>query len=499
MSRLLVFVALLAACARTPAPAPLPAPASDHLVRVTLLHINDVYEITPVEGGRAGGLARVAALRDHLAAGNPNTFFTLGGDFFSPSALGTAMVGGERLAGRQMVAVLNAAGLDLAVFGNHEFDIREPEFLSRLNESQFGYLATNITDSTGRLFPRTVAHHIETFRNAAGQSVRIGFIGSVLPSNPQPWVRYGPWFERMRDEARLLRDSVDLLVGLTHLLISQDVRLAEEIPELDLVVGGHEHENMMLRRGGDLTPILKADANVRTVGVIELTWDPTTRRVGVDPQLMAIGDTLPEHPVVAAEVHRWTDLGYAGFRAIGFEPDRVVATSPEALEGRASISRNQPTNLTTLIAASFFAEAGDADLAVFNTGSVRVDDVLPPGPVTEYDLIRILPFGGNAVLVSLTGTVLRQVLDQGMANRGSGGYLAHFGVRQATGGGWLVGEQPLDPARTYRVAMTDFLASGREGGGLGFLNVQNPAVQMVRELRDVRMALRDEMVRRWGR
>ncbi|MDZ4674303.1 MAG: bifunctional metallophosphatase/5'-nucleotidase [Gemmatimonadota bacterium] len=498
MSRLLVLVALLAACARTPTPATLPAPAADQLVRVTLLHINDVYEITPVEGGRSGGLARVAALRHRLIAGNPNIFFTLGGDFFSPSALGTAVVDGERLGGRQMVAVLNTAGLDLAVFGNHEFDIRGSEFLSRLGESRFGYLATNVTDSTGQRFPRTASHYIVTFRNPSGQSVRIGFIGSVIASNPQPYVRYTPWLERMREEALLLRDSVDVLIGLTHLGIGQDIRLAEEIPELDLILGGHEHENWMLRRGTDLTPILKADANVRTVGVIELTWDPATRRVRVDPQIVAIGDTLPEDPIVAAEVHRWTERGYAGFRAIGFEPGRVVAISPEALEGRESFSRNQPSNLTSLIAAAFFAEAGDADLALFNTGSVRVDDVIHAGPVTEYDLIRILPFGGNAVLVSITGTVLQQVLDQGEANRGSGGYLAHFRVRQAVRGGWLIGEQPLDPTRSYRVAMTDFLVSGRERG-LGFLNLQNPAVQMVREMRDVRLALKDEMVRRWGR
>ncbi|MCL4865872.1 MAG: 5'-nucleotidase C-terminal domain-containing protein, partial [Gemmatimonadales bacterium] len=194
----------------------------------------------------------------------------------------------------------------------------------------------------------------------------------------------------------------------------------------------------------------------------------------------------------------WTERGFAGFRAIGFEPDRVVATVPEPLEGREVLSRNQPTNLTTLIAASFHAEAGDADLALFNTGSVRVDDVIPAGPVTEYDLIRILPFGGDVVLVSMPGAVLRQVLDQGVTNRGTGGYLAHFRVREAPGGGWLVNEQPLDPARTYRVAMTDFLASGRERG-LGFLSPENPSIKVVRALRDVRLALKYEMIRRWGR
>ena len=47
---------------------------------VTILHFNDVYEITPVEGGRSGGLARVATLRRRLLAENPNTFTLLAGD-----------------------------------------------------------------------------------------------------------------------------------------------------------------------------------------------------------------------------------------------------------------------------------------------------------------------------------------------------------------------------------------------------------------------------------
>lgn len=495
MSRRLILL-LLAACAPPPVQAPA-ALAADGEVRLTILHINDVYEITPVEGGRSGGLARVATLRERLLAQHPNLLFTLGGDFFSPSALGTAVVDGERLGGRQMVAVLNAAGLDVAVFGNHEFDIRATEFLARLGESRFDYLGTNLTDTLGADFPGSTRHRIYRYRNAAGQELRVGVIGSVIPDNQQPYLRYRPWFESMRDQARLIRDSVDVLIGLTHLLLSQDARLAAELPELDLILGGHEHENWMLRRGADLTPIVKADANVRTVAVVDVEWNPVTRRTRVEPRIVAIGDTIPEHPAVAVEVRRWTELGYAGFRALGFEPDRLVTTTTEMLEGRESVSRNQPANLSALIAAAFFAEAGDADLAIFNTGSIRVDDQLPAGPIREYDLIRILPFGGTVVVVTMTGAMLRRVLDQGVLNRGSGGYLVHHRVGGDPEGGWLINEQPLDPARTYQVALTDFLISGRERG-LDFLSLQNPGIGMIRELRDVRLALKDEMVRRWG-
>ena len=57
----------------------------DAPVRVTFLHVNDVYQFMPVEGGKKGGLARLQTLRKQALAENPNVLFTLGGDTLSPS------------------------------------------------------------------------------------------------------------------------------------------------------------------------------------------------------------------------------------------------------------------------------------------------------------------------------------------------------------------------------------------------------------------------------
>src|SRR6476661_5895997 len=103
----------------------------------TILHFNDVYEITPVEAGKSGGLARVARYRAEMKARDRTLLTTLGGDYVSPSALGTARVDGEALRGKQMIAVLNLVGVDWATFGNHEFDIPEAALRARLAESKF--------------------------------------------------------------------------------------------------------------------------------------------------------------------------------------------------------------------------------------------------------------------------------------------------------------------------------------------------------------------------
>ena len=118
---------------------PAAAPA-ERTTRLTILQINDVYEIGPVERGKKGGLARVATLRDRIARESPHTIFVLPGDFLSPSTMSSMFQGS------QMVATLNAAGLDLATFGNHEFDFGAEVTRERMRESRFTWVSANVLD-----------------------------------------------------------------------------------------------------------------------------------------------------------------------------------------------------------------------------------------------------------------------------------------------------------------------------------------------------------------
>lgn len=472
-------------------PAPAMAPATTPAF--TILHFNDVYEITPVEGGRSGGLARVAALRRRLADSVGPVVTTLGGDFVSPSALGTARVDGERLAGRQMVAVLNALGLDWATLGNHEFDIPEAAFRARLAESRFRYVASNVTDSAGRPFPGVSPHAIATVASG-GRTIRIGFVGVVLPANPQPWVRYDAPIPSLRRHAAMIRDSVDVLVALTHLAIADDQRAAESIPEIDLILGGHEHENYLLQRGAHFTPIIKGDANVRSVAVVRVEAGAPGRRPRVQSTLVPVTDALASDSAVAAEVHRWVDKAYAGYRSQGFAPESVVAELRSPLDGRESVVRTRSGSLSDVILAAMRADVPDADAAIFNGGSIRIDDVVPAGPITQYDVIRILPFGGNLVRVQLSGALLRRVLQAGRSNAGSGGFLHVSGASLDAAGSAVVGGAPVDDGRYYTVALTDFLLSGNEVG-LSFLRRDADGVRGVQELRDIRQALMAQLRR----
>jgi 5'-nucleotidase len=394
-----------------------------------------------------------------------------------------------------MVAALNAAGLDVAVLGNHEFDVGEAAFRAHLAQARFAVLGANVLDSAGRPFPGLRPHLVLT-RTVGGRPVRVGFVGVVIPSNRPAWARLADPLEAARRAARGLRDSADVLVALTHLGVADDAQLAALAPEFDLVLGGHEHENYTLRRGPRLTPVLKADANARTAQVVTVT--PTLgARPGVASRLQPVTAALADDPATARVVAAYTDSAFAGFAALGFAPRALVATLPEPLDGREGTVREGPAPLTALIGAGMRREAPGAAVWLLNAGSIRLDDVVPAGPLTEYDVIRILPFGGPVVRAELRGALLRRVLDQGARNAGTGGYLASNAER-GPGGAWTVGGRPVADTAWYPAVLTDYLLTGQEAG-LGFLTRESPDVRGAAPGRDVRRGFIDELRARHGR
>ncbi|HLS48114.1 MAG TPA: metallophosphoesterase, partial [Gemmatimonadales bacterium] len=139
-----VFAALLAlllvGCGLPPAPPPTNP--------IRFLLINDVYVLDTLSDG-SGGLARVATVRSRIATEGP-TLFLLAGDFLSPSLLS------KYYSGRQMIEGLNAAKLDYATFGNHEFELDRDTLVARIAASNFTWLSANCTAADGQPFPGVV-------------------------------------------------------------------------------------------------------------------------------------------------------------------------------------------------------------------------------------------------------------------------------------------------------------------------------------------------------
>ena len=488
---LLAAVVSSVACATLPDTPAVPrgAPA------VTIVHFNDMHEMVAGAAGHLGGIARLSTVVRRERARNSPVLVTLGGDFLSPSAIATARVDGEPLAGRQAVAVLNQLGVDWATFGNHEFDLPEGAFRTRLSEITFGLVSSNVTDAAGRPFTPAVPSTIVTVR-AGGRDLRLGIVGLTVDFTIQPYVRYRPAVEAAREQIRTFAGKTDAIIALSHLGLPGDTALAEALPEIDLVLGGHEHDNYILRRGSAFSTLVKADSNAKSAAIVTLTFPAPGARPVIQARIEHLNASIPPDPAMEAEVRRWTATAFAAFARDGFSPERVVANLPEALDGRDSTVRMRPGNLTDLITAAIQRVASPVDLSIVNGGSIRIDDLLAAGPITEYDIIRILPFGGEVLRAEVTGDLLIQTLDAGVVNQGTGGYLHPRGARRVDGD-WRLHDQAIDPERWYRVALPEYLLTGAELR-MPFLVRTSPRVRNVTGLGDIRQAVIAELKARYA-
>ena len=471
-------------------------------INITIVQINDVYEIAPLDGGKAGGMARVATVKKEYKSRNENTIMVMAGDFLSPSVYNSLKFEGNRIRGKQMVDAMNVAGVDLVVFGNHEFDIPEADVQSRINESAFQWVSSNTFKKKGNdiipfvkngvPFPET---YIKTFSDADGTTARIGFIGLTLPFNKAAYVSYTDVFAAAQKYYDQIKGSCDAVIAITHQAMNDDIKLARQIPGLALIIGGHEHERHYAKIGN--VYITKADANAKSAYIIKLKLNKRDNSLKLKADILDINEKIALDSTTNVVVKKWTDIANNSYASLGFDATKVCMQSGEPLDGREAYIRTQQTNFTKLIISAMEKASPAADALIINSGSIRVDDILQM-PVTQYDVIRSLPFGGSIMEVDMKGSLLIKILNAGKKNVGSGGFLQYSAALSNDNNGWSLKNSPIDANKVYKVAITDFLMTGGEAN-LDFLTKDNSDIVKVypvfTDLNDSRSDVRRAIIR----
>ena len=450
----------------------------DGKIDFTFLQLNDVYEIAPIQGGKFGVMARGETVHQQFSQENKNTMLFMAGDFLNPSLLGTLKYEGERIRGKQMIEVMNAMKFDLVAFGNHEFDLKKSDLQKRLNESQFEWISSNVLekideDSAPFYSERNGVRHpvsdtyIKEFTDADGTKISIGFISVCINSNPKEYVVYKEMFQEAQRAFESIKDKVDIVFGLTHGTIAQDKKLLKLLPNIPLIMGGHEHTNILVPVGD--SNIAKADANAKTAYIHRISFDKNTKKVVVRSELKGINASIPTDKRVGALVDKWQELLQSKIKDLISNPTEVIYTAKTPLNARDVFIRSVQTNMGTIITkAMSFAYDDKVDCALVNGGSIRIDDELK-GAITAVDIFRVLPYGGDILKIKLKGSLLKKVLDYGSASAGTGAYLQKYNAEKVEGV-WKVQHKTIKPSQTYTVAFSDYLLKGLD---IPFLSEKN--------------------------
>ncbi len=451
------LLALLCLVLASPAAAQFEEPSSPRLQStLTILQINDVYSTVPVDG--LGGVARVATIKKELQAAGRTPLLMIGGDFLASS------VASSVFKGEQMIAAFNAMGLDVATLGNHEFDFGVDMLLTRMLQAKWQWVIANVIDrKTNAIIGNAPPYIVRTING-----LKVGIIGLCLldegMNNPELKTRLSlldPLDTAARYVPEMKQQGADVIIALTHLRIWADQALAERVPEIDVIVGGHEHypisvttgRTLISKAGMDARNVARLDIVKRPGGVVDRFYEliPVTSAVKDDPDTLAI-------------VNDWESR-------LSAEMDRPVGSTSEPLDAVNQRVRSEETNLANLVADAIRQEAG-ADVALVNSGGIRGNRVYPAGALTRRDLVSIHPFGNVVCTVELSGDALLRMLNIGVGNLPavtSGQFPAvsgmTFRVVLANRAGDRVRDlrvngTPMEPAKTYTMALPNYVLNG---------------------------------------
>jgi len=427
---------------------------------LSILHFNDVYNVESREVEPVGGAARfLTAMKKHQDV-NPLVLFS--GDIFAPSIMSTFTKG------EQMVPVLNKLGVHCAVYGNHDFDFGLETLESLAGRTDFPWLMSNVIDNeTGRPLAEGKMHHI-----IERDGRKIGLIGLVEREWLDTLATINPEevdFTDYVDAASMLatelkRKGCDYVIALTHMRTPNDIRLAESVPEVDLILGGHDHVYEKRKVNG--TYILKSGTDFRQFSMVTLDFREET--VGVEVEAINVTKDFEPDPELEALLEKYTDV-------VEGKMGEVLGHFRCDLDGRFSSVRTAETNLGNLV-TDIMVAALNADCALLNSGTLRSDQKHMAGEFILRDLLTILPMMDELILLEVTGKMIHDALENGVSMwpKLEGRFPQVSGITFAFDpskppGSRVnpeyvkVGDEYLDMEHRYKLVTKAYLGKGKDG------------------------------------
>jgi 5'-nucleotidase len=271
--------------------------------------------------------------------------------------------------------------------------------------------------------------------------------------------------------------GAQVIVAITHLAMREDKKVAR-CAQVDVIIGGHEHE--MLESLSGRTPIFKWGADARDLGRIDLYIKlPSGELESIDWTAIPVTSDVRDEPLSAALIADYE-------KKVSADVDKPLGSTKVALDARGETNRSRETNLGSYIADAYRKALG-ADVALFNGGSIRAGKVFSPGVLSKRDVMAILPYENPIVKIEVTGATLRAALEHGVSRSAEerepgrfpqvSGVRFEFDARRQPGSritSILVNNQPLDDKKSYTLATNTFLVlKGGDGynmfGGSKFI------------------------------
>ena len=384
--------------------------------------------------------------------------------------------------------------------GNHDFDLGAADLADFSHQTNFDLLAANLEQSAAD--ENQINFKASKIMEVNG--VRIGIIGYITSNTPNitgpklPTLTFLDEIESVRKEAQRLKSlqpPIDILIALGHAGYAKDKEMAEKVPEIDIVVGGHSHSflytgqvtsDMVEPVEGEyptyvtqstekVVPEVQTYKYSKYLGFLRLNFDSEGELLepvngdGVSTaDVVLLGKSYPRNGWIERELETYRGQLSKYYAQVG--------ETNVLLEKHSHVESNIGNVLTDSMAK--YSTWNDTNIAFMNDGGIR--GTIDIGSITGEDMIGVLPFGNTVDRVTMYGKSIKGVLEEYAAglcadqtcdptsflqisglklvidvypdNSGS----RVTSLKEKCGGSWC----DLDMEKLYPVALISYLANG---------------------------------------
>ncbi|MDW3652903.1 MAG: bifunctional UDP-sugar hydrolase/5'-nucleotidase [Bacteroidia bacterium] len=443
---------------------------------ITLLYTNDIESVyEPVKAfwnpdiEYIGGIPQLSSLIQQERAKATNSFLLDAGDIFTGSL-------SQATEGKLAFDIYSAMGYDAMAIGNHEYEYGWEKLREVIQRARFPTLNANI------FYAGTDIPFAQAYTILEKNGIRLGVIGimgvdayehaimkkhveGLEVRDPAPIVQ--KWVQKLKPE-------VDMIVVLTHQNrtapmqtdkeadpevqrgYDEDYALAGAVDGIDMIIGGHSDHGLWkpVQHPKTGTWIGLTFGQGKYLGYARFMLDKEKGKVKLEE-----GKLIP----VNADIFE-ADPNILKLIQQARKEHPELAEAIGKVDKQAFRKYYRESNIGNLI-ADIFREAGNADIGIISSGSIRFD--LNPGPVTIEQLLNVYPFTDHLHVVEIRGKEVIEVLEYsltlpyGLAQLS--GIELTYDSRKPKGERLLkarIGGKKIDPDRTYTVATYSFLATG---------------------------------------
>jgi len=469
-------------------------------------------DFPPVLGGGGSAATYIKRIRLLSKADTRDNLLIDAGDFFQGHPIGTMSEG------RSVITYMNMIGYDFMAIGNHEFDLGEDVLIKTLEMAEFPILSCNIVKKG----TNELVDYVLPYKIIEKLGLRIGVIGLTTTDTEQMSfpdniknVDFLPAKEQLQKYVEIVKEQdVDLVIVIAHMGLPYDPQpaydarysnpdkekeerrwgydaqeIAHEVEGIDIMFGGHMHKGFAQpwEDPDTHTLVFQGYAYGSNVGHVTIKLDKETKSIsGYESPAINEGVlvTLFEDEFIPDEEIGDTILVMQKIAEVGM--DVIIGEASMHITKIGTGTQNLIGNLV----CEAMKDYTGADFSFMNLGGIR--DELLAGPISYRNVFSVMPFDNQIALIEVDGKFLKEIIETRVSGSRHG--LRTAGIKVVINrkrenfnrvSDLLIGGEPWQANKIYKIATSDFLLQGNAGLALLTKVPESKITRYEQGLRDV--------------